>query len=194
MRTFVAVPLPDAVREALTRAGGAVRKGSPAWAGERWVAPHNLHITLAFLGDVPESEHAGLDGPLSRACAVIEPFSLVLDRVIAVPGPRRASMLWSVPARPSETCTALAGSVRDAVLPFSGQKNDTRPFTAHVTLVRARRPRPCPTTALSEAERILAGDATSTLVSVRDVILCSSTLTPRGPIYETISRTRLGIA
>ncbi|MFA5843568.1 MAG: RNA 2',3'-cyclic phosphodiesterase [Coriobacteriia bacterium] len=193
MRSFVAVPLPDAAREALTRAGATIRAGSREWAGERWVAPQNLHITLAFLGDVPESDLAELDGPLSRACAGIEPFSLVLDSVIAVPGPRRASMLWSVPARPSEVCAALAGSVRDAVLPFS-ERSDARPFTAHVTLVRARRPLECPATALSGAERILAGDATSMLVSVRDVILCSSTLTPRGPIYETISRTCLGVA
>lgn len=193
MRSFVAVALPEATRDALTGAAAAVRAGSPEWAAERWVAPENLHITLAFLGDMPESVLVDLRGSLATACAAIEPFSLRLDRVTAVPGPRRASMLWSVPARPSRSCAALALAVRHALAPFAPESDD-RPFAAHVTLVRARRPRRCAPTALAQAERSLAGDEAATLVSVRDVILCSSTLTPSGPTYETISCARLGDA
>ena len=45
-RLFVALELPDDVRESLT----ALQQGL---SGMRWTAPNNLHLTLRFIGEVP---------------------------------------------------------------------------------------------------------------------------------------------
>ena len=53
MRLFVGIPLPEATRRALTDGCDAIRADDSAWRTEKWVAPENLHITLAFLGRLP---------------------------------------------------------------------------------------------------------------------------------------------
>jgi len=52
VRLFAALVPPEPVLDHLERALGAVRSG-PA-AALRWVPRENLHLTLAFYGDVPE--------------------------------------------------------------------------------------------------------------------------------------------
>jgi 2'-5' RNA ligase len=74
-RLFFALWPADSVRAALMRvAGEAISRG-----GGRAVPPDNLHVTLAFLGEIPAERMAAV-------CAVgdglkFEPFTLVLNRV-----------------------------------------------------------------------------------------------------------------
>ena len=55
MRCFVAVDLPEGVRDALERAQASLRSRAPR-ADVRWVDPAGLHVTLKFLGEVREGE------------------------------------------------------------------------------------------------------------------------------------------
>ena len=50
-RMFVALALPNAVRDELARAIGVLERHVD---GARWVPRENLHLTLAFLGYVDE--------------------------------------------------------------------------------------------------------------------------------------------
>ena len=51
MRQFLAIELPAALRAELGRLQAALE---PELRGWRWVRPANLHLTLRFLGEVPE--------------------------------------------------------------------------------------------------------------------------------------------
>ena len=64
MRLFIAVNLPDALRQELWAAAAALRRGDfPV----KWVAADALHLTLKFLGEVaPEREPELLAG-MARA-------------------------------------------------------------------------------------------------------------------------------
>ena len=66
--------------------------------------------------------------------------SCALESLRAVPRPGRASMLWCVPEDPLGRCARLAQVADDVAAQF-GVERETRTFTPHVTLVRARRPR-----------------------------------------------------
>ena len=52
MRQFLALELPAAVRDRLAELQRELARGS---TGLRWIDPESIHLTLRFLGQVPES-------------------------------------------------------------------------------------------------------------------------------------------
>jgi 2'-5' RNA ligase len=183
MRCFVAIPLPADTRETLLSACNAVRAVDRNWRGEKWVAPENLHITVAFLGEVPAQQIDILAEKIGREFTHMRKFDLPFARLHAAPDARRARMLWASYDDPEGMGAVLATAVGDAVAPLAIALEE-RAFWAHVTLVRARRPRP-----LSEhASEVLTRAARDVpaFVSVPSATLLSSTLTKAGPRYEPL--------
>ncbi len=68
-RLFVGVFLPDEWRERLALMCDAIRDAEPAWRDVKWVPEENLHVTLAFLGDVEEQDVPALCDRLSAVAA-----------------------------------------------------------------------------------------------------------------------------
>jgi 2'-5' RNA ligase len=192
LRVFVALELPFDLRAALTSACSAFRDLAPAWAGEKWVGEQSLHVTLSFLGDTPRETVPGVISAVSAACSSVPPFQLPIDAMRAVPSMRRAAMLWATGTDPG-SCALLAERVDSALVPL-GHDPAARPFTAHVTLVRARRPRAVPAATLTSAYlqfTAALGDR-SPVVSVSAATVYSSRLGPSGPSYEPLATVPLG--
>src|SRR5258708_36294544 len=63
MRLFVALEISSMVRENLADLLKTLRAVSPQ---TRWVRPENLHVTLKFIGEVPESILAAIRDALAR--------------------------------------------------------------------------------------------------------------------------------
>lgn len=159
----------------------------PEWRGEKWVAEPNLHITLRFLGSVPEPVLPLITRSVRSAIEDLEPYRLRLGLVRAVPRPRSASLVWVAPEAPHDETSMLAERIA-AATSFLEFEPEGRAFKAHVTLCRARRPRRVSTEALDAVEHVLSrADERSACVSVREVTLFSSVLTPRGPVYEELA-------
>lgn len=101
-----------------------------AVCGGRVMRPETLHLTLAFLGQVP----AGLVDPLIRLTRErpFAPGHLRLDRYGVFP---RQGIVW---AGPSDGAPALAAQVADLWrdLAALGTLRPDHPFRAHVTLLR----------------------------------------------------------
>jgi len=122
---FACWPTP-AVRAMLCRETGArVRH-----CGGLPVAPADLHLTLAFLGQVDDAQQAALVAAARRLA--VPDFSLALDRYGWF---EAAQVLWlgcrEVPAALARLAGELAGQARAA-----GLQPDPRPFRPHVTLAR----------------------------------------------------------
>ncbi|MBA4370519.1 MAG: RNA 2',3'-cyclic phosphodiesterase [Coriobacteriaceae bacterium] len=183
MRAFVAIDLDPGALDVLAEARRAFLHGAPSWAGEKWVEEHNLHITLAFLGSVDEAVSRALVSALVAAGARHEAFHLDPAGLRAVPALRRATMLWACYAQ-APAAEALSADLRTAALTFAPE-TAVRPFTAHVTLVRSRRPRPVPAGALQAADEAVS--TRLSVLSVPSVTLYSSTLTRHGPEYECVA-------
>jgi RNA 2',3'-cyclic 3'-phosphodiesterase len=105
--------------------------------GARTLAAANFHVTIEFLGEVPD---ARLDAALQAGAATHgNAFNLVLDRVEAF---RRSGVLSLVPSQPPSALNELVDQLRFNLLDrqFRLQHQSFRP---HVTLVRdLRRPVP----------------------------------------------------
>ena len=193
MRAFVAIPLSEDVASLLVAIRESIVGADPTWRGEKWVRAENLHLTLRFLGTLPEVEVPAVSEALALAVRGIPPFELSVTGVRAVPSAARATMIWATFADPSGGASKLATAVSRAMEPWA-QKADGRPFRAHGTLVRARARRRVSADALSAADTEIACAARSgkTAMSVPRVMLLASTLTARGPVYEEVSSALLG--
>ena len=129
VRLFVAVDLPEDVRERLAR----MCTGVP---GARWLAPENLHLTLRFIGEVDRGVADDLDAALGQIA--VAPFEIALDGVGTFGRGRKARTLWVG----LEACAALARlqAKVEAAVNAAGIPVEERKFTPHVTLARLKAP------------------------------------------------------
>lgn len=127
IRLFVALDFPPEVRERLAGLGGGV-------PGARWTEADNLHLTLRFIGEVPDDMAADIDAALAEIESPA--FDLVLDGVGMFGSGRSARVLWAGVER-SEPLTRLQSKVESALV-RCGLPAEERKFSPHVTLARLR--------------------------------------------------------
>jgi 2'-5' RNA ligase len=180
VRSFVALLLDDAVRQALAAEIDRLRPRAP---GVSWVAPENLHLTLKFLGSVATPGIDAIGSALAAAAAESDAFDLTVQGVGAFPSPARARVIWAGSGNGVPAATALAGRVDAALAPLGFAPED-RPFTAHITLGRVRGGRPDP--ALAEALAAAAARPFGVVHAAR-VSLMRSDLSPRGSRYTELA-------
>lgn len=180
-RAFVAVPVP--AEAALEGLAGELR-GLPADLSVADPARH--HLTLSFLGDVPDDAQPALAGAVDEACEGEKAFALELHGVGAFPNPQRARVVWAG-ARPEPRLDRLAQRVRER-LAAAGFAGDDKPFRVHLTLARVRSPR-----GLQHVGAFLRAHADDALpkLPVEEVRLYRSTLHPRGARYDVLHAARL---
>lgn len=179
VRTFIAVKMPSDASGLLREAQAGLRKVGADW---KWVDPADFHITLKFLGDVERGSVSALWESVCGAVSGSSSFRMVLRGLGAFPTAHTPRVAWAGIAEGAEEIVDLAAKV-DAACEQHGFPRENRPFQAHVTLGRARRPAPNPP--LAAAIEAMAG-ASLGEVSVDRVLLMKSTLTPRGAKYEAL--------
>jgi len=150
--------------------------------GIRWTPPAQLHLTLAFLGDQPET----IVEPLSTAVGVVarsQPaLDLTVDGVGAFPTWRKARVIW-LGLAPASELTALATQVVAACHAL-GLPGFDRPFHPHVTLGRIgdRVPQRL-VRAIADVAPGIASDATARTSSID---LMASALSTTGARHEVL--------
>jgi len=125
MRLFVALELPEVVRDGLARMMG----GLP---GVRWVPPSNYHLTLRFIGNVTSIEAEEVDIALAGIRA--KPFTLRLQGLGTFEKGGRVQSLHAVAER-TPGLAHLQAKIETA-LQRAGLPPERRRFAPHVTLAR----------------------------------------------------------
>ncbi len=126
IRLFVALELPEAVRSRLALLQGGV-------PGARWSTDEQLHLTLRFIGEVPENVANDIDDALTEIRA--PGFTLELAGVGEF-GSKKPRALWAG-VRPNESLLHLQKKVESA-LQRIGLAAEERKFSPHVTLARLK--------------------------------------------------------
>ena len=182
IRTFVAVDVTEAVRE---RAAQLIEELRSCGGDIKWVEPHNMHLTLKFLGDVPETEVNSVCRAVVQAAADLPPFSISVQGVGAFPHVGRPRTVWIGVEEGAEQLGSLQRAVDRALKPL-GYPKERRPFHAHLTLGRIRRGGPESRTLsdrLREQQAFLAGHS-----QIKEVVVYASYLDRSGPSYQAMSR------
>lgn len=153
MRTFVAIPLPAVVRNALAITAGGID-------GARWVDPEQIHLTLAFLGEVPAGRGEGRLDTVSDLVGAIasgrtSPLELRLAAAEggAIAGRTRSPRVLWVRLAPSSALTALREQLVKA-LRTQGLHPTNERFVPHVTVARLRDANPADVTRWIHAHAI----------------------------------------
>lgn len=186
MRLFVAINLPDDVRQAIFRAAEPLRQLE---LPVKWVEAAGIHLTLKFLGEVDAGREPGVRAALASACAPARRFPLPIGGFGAFPTPERARVVW-VGCEPVPALELLQHGVETACAAL-GFPVDGRPFRPHLTLGRARRDARARMPGLADVVSRLAYTAT---VGVESVDLMESRLSPAGAQYTVRQRVPLGSA
>lgn len=135
-RCFIAARPDAATADALDRLAAQLHENHP---GARRVPRANLHLTLAFIGPLPDILQVAIAQDL--AAIDIAPFDWRIDELGAFAGAR---VLWAASRRTSAPLNALAAQAC-AALDAHGVAYDRRRFEPHVTLLRNfRQPRGTP--------------------------------------------------
>jgi 2'-5' RNA ligase len=171
VRLFVALDLPEAVRDALA----SLTPDPQVW---RPVKPEALHVTLAFLGSRPESD-------VERIAPLLVPSPappLALGKVLLLP-PRRARVLTVELEDPTGALVELQAGLSARLEAAGVYTPEKRRFRPHVTVARLRpRVDPPRSAALAVEPLQFVGEA---------VTLYVSRLHPSGARYEPLASARL---
>jgi len=177
MRLFVAVEIAPEIRERIIEFASRIK---PRLANARWSRPEGLHITLKFLGNVPDEKRSIIETKLFGINAT--PFRVTVSDVGVFPNAKSPRVLW-VGVGTSEQLARLAEQV-DAALAALGFEREKRAFTPHVTLARFnnRDTKTDLSVALSSASKACFGTMTST-----EFHLYESKLSPQGSQYSKLA-------
>ena len=136
IRAFIGFQLNVEVVRALAEFIGGLKACAPD-EGVAWVEPHNVHVTLRFLGDAVDLHMiAPLAEQLKAAASETPPFGIRVQDLGAFPSPQRPRTLWV--GIVSAELQELAARVDRAAI-RCGFQSEQRPFTPHITIARIRR-------------------------------------------------------
>jgi len=128
IRCFVAVEIPSEMREGIRHLQSQI-----ATEGLRLVRPDLVHVTMKFLGDVPEGRVQMVSDALSKVR--VAPFTARVAGMGAFPG-RAVRVVW---LGLEGNFMELYEKIEEALSPV-GFEREARGFSPHVTLGRVRWP------------------------------------------------------
>ena len=176
MRLFIALDLPEPLRPLLAEAGDVLRAHADKVSLTK---PHNLHLTLRFLGEAGEDRLPALrqlihQAPLGGQAALSRYGSFATPDGLTL----WAGLLCD------EAALSLARAMEEGAraLGFPAEK---RPFVPHVTLARRARLK----VPLGEIARMLPLHLES--LPVPTLTLYQSLLGREGPVYTALERVKI---
>jgi 2'-5' RNA ligase len=178
IRAFAALALPEPVRFDLM----LVQQGLPV---PRAVPPESLHLTLVFLGEIPERQLEDVDAAFRAVAA--PGFELALAGVDLFGGARPRVVYAGVAANPAldRLQRKVETAARSAGLPLPGRR-----FVPHVTL--ARLPERFADRVRLEQAIASRGGYAAPRFAVGDFRLFRSHLGSEGASYAELARYPLG--
>ena len=182
MRIFIAVELPESVRERLGQLQGKL-KGTEN--SIRWVNPSLIHLTMKFLGEVKEKNLEKVIQIAENAAGRFSVFELKIGEIGVFPNFSSPRVIWVGIEEGKDKLETLAAELEEK-LGQEGFSRNSRKWTSHLTLARVK--------VLKARERLKAlllqycKEVEGIEVKVKSLSVIKSELTPRGPIYTVLKR------
>ena len=134
IRCFIAIELPDDIREGLGKVIAGLKSSQ---LDVKWVDPFSIHLTLNFLGYVAPDRIAEITEAIADAATGVPPFFLEIKKLGVFPNLNRVRVVWV--GVEGETDKLLQFQKRlETNLDILGFPPEERDFTPHLTLARVR--------------------------------------------------------
>ena len=188
IRSFIAIELPEEVREGLARLRNELKRNEHKFV--KWVNPDGLHLTLKFLGNIPSKRVTEIINAIEEVTQGVSAFHLEISGLGAFPSLRQARVFWVGIGGEVDKLSKLQQNI-DSALAVLGFAKEERPFVPHLTLARLR-------PGASPVERRSFGELVGPTIfedkyhiEVEAVSLMRSQLTPAGAVYTRLSAVEL---
>jgi RNA 2',3'-cyclic 3'-phosphodiesterase len=185
MRCFLAIELPHEVADRLA----ALQKRLGALDRDvRWTRVEQIHLTIKFLGEVPDAD-------VPRICEIAveiarqhSPFELEVKGTGCFPPRGPARVVWAGLAELPPALVDYHKAI-EAACAEVGFKPEDRPFHPHLTIGRVRDQR--------GAHQVRRGvhqesNFQGGRFAVNELVMFQSILAPSGPTYIPLAHTPLG--
>lgn len=189
MRAFIAIEIPENIKEKISKILDGVKKRYDLPL--KWVRKENYHITLHFLGEISDEKVDRIKEIFIKINKEIINYKMKLDSCGMFPLSGTPKVLWigfnENTGNMKETYTVLT----DRLTSF-GLKTERRDFKPHITIARCKNITKQHLTEFSN----MVSEINSSLVSITEefhinsLILFQSKLTSGGAIYSKIAEKR----
>ena len=178
MRLFIACPLPSEVKATL----GEITDDLRARGGSvKWVDSINLHLTIRFLGNTEENLLPKIKAAIDHHAPTVALVNATIDRLGAFPNLRRPRVIWAGLNNAVAPLKSLTANIELAMQDL-GFEPEKKGFKPHLTIGRVKQPH-----GLDELTRYLESYRLEPITVAFDrLVLFKSTITPKGPIYESL--------
>lgn len=184
MRTFISIDIEDV--NIISKISLIKNTLSSLGLDLKLVEDENLHLTLVFIGEIPETILSPLKESLSTV--VHKSFKMHLSGAGCFPSCNKPRVLWIGVSEGSDEIIELHRKITNALkrggIPFEKEKD----FTPHLTIARIKSNRNV--NKLSKFMETIINEDFG-WIEVREFRLKKSILTPKGPIYETLNSFKL---
>lgn len=177
IRTFIAHPVPEEWEKALSDKAEMLNQNLQSKIA--WVKPANMHFTLKFIGDIPETDIPLIDSALKQI--QFKQFEVTAGPSGFFPDLLKPRIIWTGLTTGSKEICDNAIAVDDSLAQLGFAKN-TKPYHAHLTLGRIKKQAKDNWAELSERINLIHLPE----CTITEMVLYQSELTPAGPIYTRL--------
>jgi len=187
MRTFIAIELPEEIKDSLKTLQDKLKESK---ADVKWVQPQNIHITLKFLGEIEERKLEKIIQIMEESVKDKGEFQVGLSSLGAFPKITSARIIWIGITRGDAGIKEIAKTL-EKKLEKTGIPAEGRAFSSHITIGRVRSGLNRDTLAKNLNQFQDAFQEKELKLLVSKITLFKSTLTPKGPVYEALKEINL---
>jgi 2'-5' RNA ligase len=183
MRLFIAVNLSSEVKQAIREAIASFPVPNPPW---RWVKEDAFHITIKFLGETSQDRIPSIIEQMKNACRLHKSFPIRLAHMGGFPNLKKPRVLYYEVVEGRESLSNIAKDINTSLSDGLGIPAENKPFRAHVTVARIKRPLPG-----EMASRFAQAPVLAAAQTVRSVDLMRSELRREGARYHLVKEIAL---
>lgn len=180
MRAFIAVDLPESLKNHLSQIQEDLKTCNLEC---KWMKPESIHLTLKFLGDIDQKQLGQIKTILKQITSNFSCFEVNVDGFGFFPNEKRPRVFF-LSTSEQERLKSIVDQLEKELEKIGFPIEDR--FRSHLTLARIK--------SLKNIE--LLKEKTKDIkmegkLTVKELVLYKSTLTPRGAIYERIASSPL---
>jgi 2'-5' RNA ligase len=177
MRLFIAIPIPNSVKERLIQLEQPIR-------GLRWERRQKLHLTLKFLGETESERRQELQNSL-RAIK-FDVFNITLKGLGYFPENARPKVVW-VGVEKNKALMTLQQEIEKECVKI-GFTPESRSFKPHITIARSKGVSKRDVDSFVKHHK----DFNIADVPVSNFVLYESVLKPKGSVHSRLETFELG--
>ncbi len=181
IRAFMALELDEEIKISLKKIEDHLKKLD---LDVKWVNPHNVHLTLKFLGEIPPPKLTSVQEIFPSLFKNFSSFEIEMDRLGVFPKIVHPKIIWVGVSKNAQHIVDLANRIEEQ-LGYLAIEKENKQFSPHLTIGRLKS---------SKNQYRLIEEIRNFSISpplkqrFQSVSLFKSTLTPQGPVYEILQK------